>query len=176
MTKKAIHCDHFAFGSAPAGANKPYAYGIVARSPGVDDRVLRLLDGRLYPVGVDQSKFVRSLSLLVLDGTVALTQARNAGHDGEGRPNSIYSHTVLIDRRDFEAIRCDTRTITVQCPQAEQSGDLRPLEIKPLDLGMDFDSARRLGLVGLRPFDPCCKTIRSALQNHSNHVAKPFDP
>ncbi len=152
MTKKAIHCDHFAFGSAPAGGNKPYAYGIVARSPGVDDRVLRLLDGRLYPVGVDQSKFVRSLSLLVLDEVVALTQARNAGHDGEGRPNSIYSHTVLIDRRDFEAIRCDTRAVTMQCPQAEQSGDLRPLEIKPLDLGMDFDSARRLGLVGLRPF------------------------
>ena len=152
MTRKAIHCDHFAYASAPVGGNEPYAYGITARSPGVDDRTLRQLDGYLYPVGVDQSKFVRSLSLLVLDGTVALTQARNAGYDGEGRPNSIYSHTVLIDKRDFEAIRCDTRAVTMQCPQAEQSGDLQPLEITPLDLGMDFDSARHLGLVGLRPF------------------------
>ena len=27
-----------------------------------------------------------------------------------------------------------------------------------------------------KPFDPHCKTIRSALQNHSIRVAKPFDP
>ena len=147
-------CDHFAFASAAAdaGGNGACRYGIVARSPGVDDRTVRLMDGHLYPLGVDQRTFARSASLLELGETIAFTQARNAGHDAEGRPNSIYSHTVLVDRGDFEAIGCDTRVIAAQCPQAEQAGDVRPLEIGALDLGMDLASARRLGLARLQPF------------------------
>lgn len=152
MTEQGIFCDHFAFASAPDGRNGACRYGIVAKSPGVDDVAVRQMDGHLYPLGVDQASFNRSVSLLVLDKCVAFTRARNAGHDRDGRPNSIYSHTVLVDKRDFEAFGCDTRVIAAQCPQAEQSGALRPLEIRPLDLGMDFASARRLGLVPLRPF------------------------
>lgn len=148
----AILCDHFAFASAPAGEGGACRYGIVAKSPGVDDRAVRQLGGHLYPLGVNQASFTRSASLQVLDKSVAFTQARNAGYDRDGRPDSIYSHTVLVDKRDFEAIGCDTRVIAAQCPRAEQAGCLRPLEIRPIDLGMDFASARRLGLVPLRPF------------------------
>ena len=152
MTTRTILCDHFAFASAPAGKGEACRYGIVAKSPGVDDRALRRLDGHLYPLGVDQRSFARSASLLVLDNSVAFTQARNAGHDRDGRPDSIYSHTVLVAKRDFEAIGCDTRVIAAQCPRAEQAGNMRPLEVRPLDLGMDFASARRLGLTSLYPF------------------------
>lgn len=154
MTRGPIVCDHFAFASAAAAAGGSGAcrYGIVARSPGVDDRILRLMDGHLYPAGVDRRAFVRSVSLITLGETVAFTQARNAGHDSDGRPDSIYSHTVLVDRGDFEAIGCDTRVIAAQCPRGEQAGDVQPLEMDALDLGVDFASARRLGSAGLRPF------------------------
>lgn len=152
MAEGAIICDHFAFASAPAGRGGACRYGIVAKSPGVDDRAVRQLGGHLYPLGVDQASFTRSASLQVLDKSVAFTQARNVGYDRDGRPDSIYSHTVLVGKRDFEAIGCDTRVIAAQCPHAEQAGDLPPLEVRPLDLGMDFASARRLGLVPLYPF------------------------
>lgn len=156
MTQGPIVCDHFAFASAAAAGSGSGSgtcrYGIAARSPGVDDRTLRLMDGHLYPAGVDRRAFARSASLLTLGETVAFTQARNAGRDSDGRPDSIYSHTVLIDRGDFEAIGCDTRVIAAQCPRDEQAGDVQPLEIGALDLGMDFASSRRLGLAGLRPF------------------------
>lgn len=157
MTQWPIVCDHFAFASAApatAGGGRRGAcrYGIVARSPGVDDRTLRLMDGHLYPAGVDRRTYARSVSLLALGGTIAFTQARNAGHDPDGRPDSIYSHTVLVDRGDFEAIGCDTRVIAAQCPRDEQAGDVQPLEIDALDLGMDFASARRLGSAGLHQF------------------------
>ena len=152
MTKGTILCDHFAFASAPAAEGGACRYGITARSPGVDDRTVGLLDGNLYPAGVDQGRFARSVSMIVLDEKVALTQARNAGDDSEGRPNSIYSHTVLVDRGDFESIGCDTRVVAMQCPRAEQAGSVGPLEIKRLDLGMDLASARRLGLARLHPF------------------------
>lgn len=151
MTKRAILCDHFAFGSA-AGGRGSNRYGIMARSAGVDSRTLRLLDGYLHPAGIDPAAFTRSSSLLVLGGTVAFTQAKNAGHDAEGRPNSIYSHTVLIGERDFAAIGNDTRVLAMQTPRVDQAGDLRPLEIRPLEVGMDLASARRLGLAHLRPF------------------------
>ena len=144
-------CDHFVFGSAAAGGGR-HKYGIVAQSAGVDERTLRLLDGYLYPAGADPARFTRSSSLLVLDGTAAFTQARNAGHDGEGRPNSIYSHTILIGERDFAAIGNDTRVLAMQTPHVSGAGDLRPLKVRPLEIGADLASARRLGLVHLRPF------------------------
>ena len=153
MTKRTILCDHFVFGSAAAaGSRERNRYGIMARSSGVDSRTLSLLDGYLYPVGADPASFTRSSSLLVLGGTVAFTQARNAGYDDEGRPNSIYSHTTLIGERDFAAIENDTRILAMQTPRVDRAGDLRPLEVRPLEIGMDFASARRLGLVHLRPF------------------------
>lgn len=152
MTGRAVLCDHFVFGSAAAAGGGRHRYGVVARSAGVDERTLRLLDGYLHPAGADPASFTRSSSLLVLDGLVAFTQARNAGHDGEGRPNSIYSHTVLIGERDFAAIGNDTRVLAMQTPHVGGTGDLPPLEIRPLEIGMDLASARRLGLVHLRPF------------------------
>lgn len=154
MTKRAILCDHFVFGSAAAASGRGggHRYGIMARSGGVDERTLRLLVGYLYPAGVDPSSFTRSCSLLVLDGTVAFTQARNAGRSAEGRPNSIYSHTTLISERDFAAVGNDTRVIAMQTPRIDRAGGLRPLEVRPYELGLDFASARRLGLAHLRPF------------------------
>ena len=152
MTREAVYCDHFVFASAASGRDGTCRYGIAARSPGVGEDVPRLLGGHLYPLGVDQGRFARSSSLIVLDDGVAFTQARNAGPDSEGRPDSIYSHTVMIQKDDFEALGHDTRAVAMQCPRDWLEGDLRPLKIRPMDLSMDFSSARRLGISRLRPF------------------------
>lgn len=174
MTGRAVLCDHFVFGSAPAAGGGSgggrHRYGIVARSAGVDARILRMLDGYLHPAGVDPACFVRSSSLLVLGGTVAFTQARNAGYDGEGRPNSIYSHTTLIAERDFAAIGNDTRVLAMQTPRVGGAGDLGPLEVRPLGLGIDLDSAKRLGLAHLRPF------LEAALSGGRVAVRRASDP
>ena len=169
MTGRAALCDHFVFGSAASSGGR-HRYGIVARSAGVDERTLRLLDGYLYPAGADPARFTRSSSLLVLDGVAAFTQARNAGHDGEGRPNSIYSHTILIDEHDFAAIGNDTRVLAMQTPHVGGAGDLRPLKIRPLEIGADLASARSLGLVHLRPF------LEAAFSGKRVAIRRPPDP
>lgn len=169
MTGRAALCDHFVFGSAASSGGR-HRYGIVARSAGVDERTLRLLDGYLYPAGADPARFTRSSSLLVLDGMAAFTQARNAGHDGEGRPNSIYSHTILIDEHDFAAIGNDTRVLAMQTPHVDGAGDLRPLKIRPLEIGADLASARSLGLVHLRPF------LEAAFSGKKVAIRRPPDP
>lgn len=173
MTGRTVLCDHFVFGSAPAAGGSGggrHRYGIVARSAGVDERILSMLDGYLHPAGVDPAGFVRSSSLLVLGGTVAFTQARNAGYDGEGRPNSIYSHTTLIAERDFAAIGNDTRVLAMQTPHVGGAGDLGPLEVRPLGLGIDLASAKRLGLAHLRPF------LEAALSGGRVAVRRASDP
>ena len=169
LTGRAALCDHFVFGSAASSGGR-HRYGIVARSAGVDERTLRLLDGYLYPAGADPARFTRSSSLLVLDGMAAFTQARNAGHDGEGRPNSIYSHTILIDEHDFAAIGNDTRVLAMQTPHVDGAGDLRPLKIRPLEIGADLASARSLGLVHLRPF------LEAAFSGKRVAIRRPPDP
>ena len=88
-------------------------YHVVARSPGITDKIISELDTYMLPAGVDPQNFGQSKSLVLIgNGThVAYRFARNIGHGPDGRPNAMLSHTLVIDVKSFGDLSYDSRKL-----------------------------------------------------------------
>ena len=88
-------------------------YRVVARSPGITDKIISELDPYMLPAGVDPQNFGQSKSLvLIRNGThVAYRLARNIGHGPDGRPDAMLSHTLVIDVKSFGDLSYDSRKL-----------------------------------------------------------------
>lgn len=85
-------------------------YQIVAKSEGVSKDIIKELESYVYPIDVDPSKFNESRSLVLLkNDLVAYSRIKNIGTGYDGRENTLYNHTFIFLKNDFEKYGCDSR-------------------------------------------------------------------
>lgn len=103
-------CEQLFYTTAAIG-NKS-GYQVTARSTGITEEIIQELEGYLYPVGVDSNKFTTSNSLLILKNEkIAFSTVRNVGTGFDGRDNTLYNHTIVLEKDQFEKIEYDSRNL-----------------------------------------------------------------
>lgn len=87
-------------------------YQVTAKSIGITEEIIQELEGYLYPTGVDSNKFTISNSLLFLKHKkIAFSTVRNVGIGFDGRDNTLYNHTIILEKEQFEKIESDSRNL-----------------------------------------------------------------
>ena len=90
-------------------ANKK-GYQIVAKSEGVTDEIISELESYVYPIDIEPSKFSDSRSFVLLKKDLAAySRIKNIGLGNDGRENTLYNHTFIFSKIDFEKQNCDSR-------------------------------------------------------------------
>lgn len=120
-------------------------YRVVAKSPGITDRIVSDLNPYMLPAGIDPRNFGQSRSMVVVGGgrQVAYGLSRNIGHGPDGRPDAMSSHILVIDAKGFEALSCDSRALdglfTDRVPAEPMLPSIEVPEDSgaPRDLGID---------------------------------------
>ena len=132
-------CDHFVYTTAKTDTKT--GYQIVAKSNGIDDRVLRRLTGYFFPLGVNPTEFKKSKSLLPIGKErVAYSTVKNVGIGHDGRNGTLYNHTMVMRKADFEKIGCDTRILDRYfIDDYSIRGKLDQISIRPETLDLDFE-------------------------------------
>lgn len=103
-----FNVDQFVYTTASIGSKK--GYQIVAKSKGVTEKIIAELESYFYPIGVDPSEFKESRSFIMLeDNVIAYSRIKNVGLGYDGRDNTLYNHTFLFSKNDFEKYDNDSR-------------------------------------------------------------------
>lgn len=103
-------CDHLFYTTAAIGSKS--GYQVIAKSAGITHETIQELEGYLYPTGIDPSNFVKSKSLLFLkNAKIAFSIVKNIGLGFDGRDNTLYTHTIILDEEQFRTINYDSRIL-----------------------------------------------------------------
>ena len=103
--------DHFIYTTGSIG-NKT-GYQVVAQTEGIDKNILNELEGYFFPVGMDPNDFVESCSLLILsNGHIAYSRIKNIGVGSDGRENTLYNHTIVMNTSLFQKLDNDSRLLS----------------------------------------------------------------
>ena len=87
-------------------------YQIIARSKGITDDIVSQLNQYVFPLGIDPSEFKESRSLLILkNNKIAFSRIKNIGIGYDGRSDTFYNHTIVMNIKDFKEIDYDTRIL-----------------------------------------------------------------
>lgn len=137
-------CDHFIYTTAKT--NSQTGYQIVAKSSGVNDRFLNSMISYLYPLGVNPMEFTQSKSLLSIGkGHVAYSMVKNVGVGYDGRDGTLYNHTIIMTKDDFQKIESDTRILDQYfIDDYSARGELDKLYIQPETIPTDFEYLQNL--------------------------------
>lgn len=142
-------CDHFVYTAGKIGNNE--GYQVIAKSSGVTKQIISNLTEYLYPLGVKVSDFKESRSLLILpQGKISYSIVKNIGIGYDGRRGTLYNHTFVIDKSDFEKLDFDSRIFEKYFIKNESlRGELKPVKIEPSSISPDFELLEKLGSVVL---------------------------
>lgn len=140
-----VLCEHFIYASAET--EKKNGYQVIAKSTGVTEKILKELDNYLYPIGTESGKFKSSISLKILTDHVAFTRVRNIGISYDGRPDTIYSHTIVMKKKDFEKFDNDSRIFNDKYVEETKLGHLAPIIIEKKKIQPDFTIISELGIM-----------------------------
>lgn len=142
-------CDHFIYTAAKIGNNE--GYQIIAKSPGITDEIISKLTKYLYPLGVKVSTFQESRSLLILPNEkIAYSIVKNIGIGYDGRRGTLYNHTFVIDKNEFEKLEFDSRFLDKYFIQDDKKrGELKLLKIESTSIPINFKILNSLGDVVL---------------------------
>jgi hypothetical protein len=137
-------CEHFIYTTAKT--NLKTGYQVIAKSKNVDDRLLSSLANYLYPLGVNPAEFKESKSLLsVGKDNVAYSIVKNIGVGYDGRSGTLYNHTIILTKDDFEKLDYDTRIFDKYfIENYDARGELDPLYIQPESHKIDFVYLQKL--------------------------------
>lgn len=137
-------CDHFIYTAAKIGNTE--GYQIIAKSAGITEEITSQLSKYLYPLGVKISDFIESRSLLSLShNKISYSIVKNKGRGYDGRRGTLYNHTFVIDRTDFEKLNFDSRVFEKHFIQNDSlRGELKPIKIEPVSILPDFELLRKL--------------------------------
>lgn len=127
-----LNVDQFVYTTATLSGKS--GYQIIAKSSGITEEMVSTLDPYLYPIGIIPSKFKESKSFLVLKKSkkIAFSKIRNIGIGHDGRSNTLYNHTLVMDLDDFRQIDCDTRILeSFYFEDYNIQGSLPQLKIEP---------------------------------------------
>jgi len=137
-------CEHFIYTTAKT--NLKTGYQIVAKSSGINDRLLNSMISYLYPLGVNPTEFTKSKSLLPIGKKhVAYSTVKNIGIGYDGRDGTLYNHTIIINKDDFAKIEYDTRILDKYfIEEYSIRGELDQLYIQPEKTEIDFEYLKNL--------------------------------
>lgn len=134
--------DQFVYTTASLSGKS--GYQIIAKSSGVSEEIISELDDYLYPTGIEPSEFNEARSMLLLkNGRVAFSKIKNIGMGYDGRNNTLYNHTLIVDKEDFAKYEYDTRIFEqFYVENTSLQGKLPVLQIDPIVPEMDFQIAK----------------------------------
>ena len=131
-------CDHFIYTAGKIENNE--GYQIIAKSAGITLDITSKLEKYLYPLGVKISEFEESRSLLILSNNkIAYSIVKNIGIGYDGRRGTLYNHTFVLDKNDFEKLDFDSRMFEKYFVKNDSlRGELKPVNIEPNNISPDF--------------------------------------
>ena len=139
-----VLCEHFIYTSAKT--EEKSGYQIIAKSTGITEKIINELDNYLYPIGTESGEFKSSISLKILTDHVAFTRVRNIGISYDGRPDTIYNHTIVMEKNDFKKFDNDSRIFNDKYIEEIKLGHLSPIIIKKKKIQPDFTIISELGI------------------------------
>ena len=122
-------------------------YQVIAKSSGITDKILEELEEYLYPIGIETSKFRDSKSMRVLQDKIAFIQSKNIGIGQDGRPDTMYSHIIVIKKEDFKKFGNNSRIFNEYFSETKELGHLTPLSIENKKLDPDFTCVDVIGII-----------------------------
>ena len=130
----------------PAKTDVKTGYQIVAKSSGINDRILNGMISYFFPLGVDPMEFKKSKSLLSIGKElVAYSTVKNIGIGYDGRDGTLYNHTIIMKKDDLEKIEYDTRILDKYfIENYDIRGKLEQLYIQPEKIDLDFEYLKEL--------------------------------
>ncbi len=137
-------CEHFIYTTAKT--NLKTGYQIIAKSNGVNEKILKSMISYLYPLGVDPMRFTEAKSLLLLGkDKVAYSTVKNIGIGYDGRDGTLYNHTIITKKEDFAKIGYDTRILDKYFIEDYSiRGELDQLYVQPENIKIDFKYLKNL--------------------------------
>lgn len=116
-------------------------YQVIARSGGVSDEIVSQLNQYVFPLVIDPSEFKESRSLLILKkGKIAFSRIRNIGIGYDGRRDTFYNHTIVMNESDFKKIDYDTRILeNFYFENSKIKGSLPQLKIEPQKIPLNLE-------------------------------------
>lgn len=137
-------CHHFVYTTAEI--DKTAGYQVVAKSSGIDDALLSLMDGYIYPAGANPAVFKESRSLLVTKDRIAYSMVKNVGVGHDGRDGTLYNHTLVMNVEDFSCLGYDTRVLEKYfVDDYSITGDLDPITVSEQTIKPDLEYLKNLG-------------------------------
>ncbi|MDE2589988.1 MAG: hypothetical protein KGL95_10040 [Patescibacteria group bacterium] len=137
-------CEQFIYTAAKIGLTE--GYQVIAKSDGVSDEIIKKMSEYMYPIGVKTNEFKTSKSLIILDRKrIAYSIVKNIGVGYDGRRGTLYNHTFVIDKEEFEKSGNDSRTFDehfIQNPSIR--GTLPILKIEVFSKLPDLNSLKKL--------------------------------
>lgn len=137
-------CEHFVFTTAKT--NVKTGYQIVAKSSGINDKILNSMINYFFPLGINPTEFTKSKSLLSIGKEhMAYSSVKNIGIGYDGRDGTIYNHTIIMKKDDFKKIEYDTRILDKYFIEKYTiSGELDRLYVKSEKMDLDFKYLKNL--------------------------------
>jgi len=134
--------DQFVYTTASLAGKS--GYQIIAKSSGISEEITSEIDDYLYPIGIDPSEFTESRSLLVLKKEkIAFSMIKNIGMGYDGRNNTLYNHTFIVNKVDFAKYEYDSRIFEqFYVENTSLQGKLPVLQIDPNIPEMDYKIAK----------------------------------
>lgn len=148
-----VLCEQFIFTSSKL---EDGGYQVISQSSGITSKILKVLEEYLYPIGIDPSEFVESKSMRILDDKITFIQSKNIGISFDGRPDTMYSHIIVMNKNDFKKFENDSRIFNENFIEKKHSGHLPPLSIDLTKLNPDFTC---IDVIGIMKFQKCMKSI-----------------
>ena len=139
--------DQFVYTTASLSGKS--GYQIIAKSSGISEGIISELDDYLYPTGIVPSEFHESRSMLLLKNEkIAFSKIKNIGIGYDGRNNTLYNHTLVVNKEDFAKNGCDTRIFEqFYVENTSLQGKLPVLQIDPNVPEMDFQIAKNSEII-----------------------------
>ena len=137
-------CEQFIFTVAKTKHEK--GYQVIAKSPGINKEIISECENYLYPVDINLNKFIQSRSLILLKkNIVAFSIVKNIGVGFDGRLGTIYSHTFVIEKKEFQKLDNDSR-IFEQYYHEDPSflGEMPKLILKSEKIPIDFKNVEKI--------------------------------
>lgn len=133
-----VSCEQFIFTAAKIDDNE--GYQVIAKSQGVSDDVVQDLREYLFPLGINDEEFQSSKSFIELSkNQFAYSIIKNVGVGYDGRRGTLYNHTFLIEKNDFEQLHNDSRIFDKYfIEDSTIRGELKTIQIKPEEISPNF--------------------------------------
>ena len=127
-------CEHFIYTTAHIGTKK--GYQVIAKSAGIDKRIINSLSHYIYPLGINPKTFKMSKSLVKInDNYIAYSIIKNIGKGYDGRDGTIYNHTFVMGIDKFEELKFNSRNFdTYFINKYDIRGKLDKLDVNENDI------------------------------------------